>query len=269
MIARISRGTNMDQIYLPKNRHSFPVGCHVLVKPLDTSSRASTVMKPVLYGIKYVEPVKMSVVESVFECVEKHVGVYENILIAGSFVERGFHFHDVDILLLTEEKVDELALQRSVERVTGIKTHLIVLTVKTLVQGLSTDPLYQCMTSMCIARKRFLYKTKKRVLYKMLDLHLLKSDLMLEHFDALSGDEKYDLTRNMIAIHLFLREKRVNSDMVHAEIQKVFALREISEIRENLLEKKIFLKQYKKIYTDTFNKLMEGVRHDSKQKQAS
>ncbi|MBI4139392.1 hypothetical protein HY483_00335 [Candidatus Woesearchaeota archaeon] len=267
IIARVSNGTNMDQIYLPKNRYALPVGSYVFVKPVETSPQIKKFMKPILYGIKSIEPIKMTIAESIFECVEKQVEEYQNIIITGSFVEKGFCFQDIDVVLITEKKVEEEHIKKKIEDSTGIKAHIIVLTAKTLLQGISTDPLYQSMISTCISRKRFLYKTRKKLLYKILDLHLLRSEIVLETYDGLDGDEKYYWTRNMIAIHLFLKKEKVSNSMITEEIKNIFNIKEISEIKKNIIDKKTFLKKYKRIYDITFKKIMEGIRNESKQKQ--
>ena len=35
IIAKISKGSNMDQVYLPKNRIGFDIGNYVLIKPFE------------------------------------------------------------------------------------------------------------------------------------------------------------------------------------------------------------------------------------------
>ena len=113
------------------------------------------------------------------------------------------------------------------------------------------------------AKKRFVYKTKHKIDYKILDLHLLKSKLLINNFDMLNGNEKYHLIRNIIAISLYLQEKNVNKEKVDSEIKKQFDF-DIEEIKQNVLEKNNFLKKYKAIYNKTFNKIMKGIKNDTK-----
>ena len=133
-------------------------------------------------------------------------------------------------------------------------------------EGLSTDPLYQMMLSRCIAKKRFIYRIKPKINYKILDLHLLKSKNLIENFDILTGEQKYYLIRNLVAIALFIKSKKVTKDSVDKEIKKIFLLADISEIKHNMLDKNKFLKKYNILYKKTFDTIMENIKNDSKQK---
>ena len=39
LIGKVSKGSKMDQIYIPKNREAIPVGSYVVVKPLTTEKQ--------------------------------------------------------------------------------------------------------------------------------------------------------------------------------------------------------------------------------------
>lgn len=258
IISKVSKGTRMDQIYIPKNRTNFPTGSYVIIKPLEKEEE----IKPFFYNIKKIEPIKIEIINNIFKIIDKLVE-YENAIITGSFLEKGFHFNDIDIILITDKKLDESYIKKSIENILQIKVHLIVLKNKELISGLETDPLYILMLSKCIARKRFIYKTKKRFYYKILDLHLIKSNEIIYGFDFLNGNEKYYLTRNTIAIDLFLKHKKLTKDGVDREIERVFNVK-IRDIKENILDKKEFIKKYKIIYKKLFENIMEGVKNSSK-----
>ena len=120
------------------------------------------------------------------------------------------------------------------------------------------------MLSKCIAKKRFIFKIDYKMDYKILDLHLLKSKLLINNFDYLNGIEKYYLTRNMIAIFLYIKHKKINKEIVDKEIEKLFNIKDIQEIKQNILDKNEFLRLYKKIYNNAFNKIMENIKHGTK-----
>ena len=48
IVGRISRGSRMDQIYIPKQRNGFNIGERVIVRTMDTAHDAE---KPFFYGI--------------------------------------------------------------------------------------------------------------------------------------------------------------------------------------------------------------------------
>jgi hypothetical protein len=117
------------------------------------------------------------------------------------------------------------------------------------------------MLSRYISKKRLIYKIKQKINYKILDLHLLKSKVLIENFDILNGDEKYYLIRNMLAVSLFLENKKINNENLEKEINNIFDIKS-EKIKQNLLEKNSFLKDYNKI----FNKIMAGIKDGSEQK---
>lgn len=254
----------MDQVYLPKHRSGFRTGSYVLLQPIQTQKPAPR--QPYFYHVRSLEPVKVGMLTQLFSIIDTVIETYENCLIVGSFLEKGFHFHDVDILLISEKKVDKELVQRKIEHTMGLHAHLLVMNNQTLIKGLMTDPLYNMMLSKCVARKRFLYTPKRQINYQLLDVHLLKSKTLIDNFDLLNGHEKYYLVRNIVAILLFLEHKKLSKDIVDKEIARLFALPSIQTITLNMLDKHAFLKTYKQLYQQTFNKIMDGIQHGAEQK---
>src|SRR3989344_2791209 len=117
------------------------------------------------------------------------------------------------------------------------------------------------MLSKCVAKKRFVYKTGQRINYKLLDLHLLKSETLLDNFGVLNGGEKYYLTRNMVAIYLFLNGKSVSRESTDAAIKQLFNINSVNEIKQNMLDKSSFLQTYKQVYNECFNRIMGGIKN--------
>ena len=261
IISKISRGTKMDQIYIPKNRIGLELGTYVKIIPIEEE----IIERPFFYNIKELEPVKLELLNKIFNII-KTITTYENIIITGSFLEKGFDFEDIDVLLIKEEKIDEKYLKNKIEDKIKIKVHIIKLSNLELIKGLSIDPLYQMILSKCISKKRLLYKVKNKIDYKLLDLHLLKSELLPINFDYLTGNEKYYLIRNTISIGLFLKNKKISKEIADSEIKKIFKLNNIKEIKDNILDKNEFLKKYKRIHKRIFNNIMKGIRDESKQK---
>lgn len=256
IISRVSKGTKMDQIYLPKNRNSLPIGSYVVVMPIETEQKEEKT-KSYFYNIKNLEPVKTRIAEELLKEIEKNIHKYENIIITGSFLDKGFAFQDIDVLIVSEDQVNVAELSNKLEQISGIKSHLILISNKTLIAGLSTDPLYQTMLSKCISKRRIIYKVLHKIDYKILDFHLFKSEQLIDNFDFLDGNEKYYLTRNMIAILEYVKTKKVSKEKIDKEISKIFNLTDINLIKKNLLDKKEFIKIYKKVYNKTFNLIMK------------
>ncbi len=260
IMGRVSKGSRMDQVYLPKNRSGLVVGSYVVIKQV-TEPRLE--IKPYFYSLKYLEPIKLEIVKRIIGFIESYVE-NENIVITGSFLNKGFNFGDVDVLLITNESVNGLDIENRLYSDLGIKTHLIIIDSKSFVIGLESDPLFGMMLSRCVSKKRWIYHSKRKIDYKLLDLHLLKSKTLIDNFDVLKGDEKYYLTRNLIAIELFIGNKKIGMDVVDTEITKLFSLKSIDLIKNNLIGKGDFLDKYKKIYNDLFKKILKGVQNGAK-----
>lgn len=257
IIAKVSRGSKMDQIYLPKNRIGMTAGQYVVIAPLKERLVEEQKFKPFFYNLSNLEPLKLEIIHSIFNIIEKINP--ENIIITGSFLERGFRFNDIDILIIKEEKINPEPLKNKIEELLSIKTHILPLSAKTLISGLSTDPLYSLMLSKCISRNRIIFKSKRMINYKILDLQLLKSKSLIDNFDILNGDEKYYLTLNLVSILLFIQNKKLSKDIINKKIEEIFKIK-IKEIKENTLQKNQFIKKYKEVYNNTFNLIMGGIK---------
>lgn len=250
----------MDQVYLPRNRFGFDIGSYVVVKPIKPRK---VVEKPYFYNVKNIEPIKIGIMKEIIQIIDENCDGYENIIFTGSFLDKGFCFNDIDLILISENKLNIKSIENVVESKLGVNVHIILLDSKTLMRGLSTDPLYQMMLSKCISKKRFIYKIKHKLNYKILDLHLLKSKTLIDNFDILNGNEKYYLTRNLIGIFLYLKKKKINKKLVDTEIKSVFHV-DVNKIKQNILDKNIFLKRYRKLYKKTFDGIMKFVKNDTK-----
>ena len=256
IIGKISKGSKMDQIYIPKNRAGFNNGEYVLISPFR--GRIEKQFKPHFYNLNNLEPIKIKVIEDIFSLINKKTDV-ENIIITGSFLESGFGFNDIDILLINEKKININIIKEEIEKMTGIKTHIILLNDKTLILRLSSDPLYNLMLSKCVSKNRLIFKIKRKINYKLLDLNLLKSKTLIDNFEILNGNEKYYLTLNMISILLFIQGKKLDKGIINKEIERVFNMK-INELKNNLMNKENFLKIYKEIFNKTFDLILDNIK---------
>jgi hypothetical protein len=257
LIAKVSKGSKMDQIYLPKNRIGLPNGQFVIISPLDNKIKPKLNFKPYYYNIDNIEPLKLKIIEEIFSNLEEISP--DNIIIAGSFIEKGFNFNDIDILVICNKNLEINKIKGGLENSLKIKIHLLVLDNKTLLDGLSKDPLYEMMLSKCITKERLIFKSKRKIDYKLLDYQLLKSKLLIDNFEILNGNEKYYFTLNLISIQLFIQGKKLNKKIINKEIEREFNI-EISEIKNNILDKNKFIKRYSSVYKRTFDLIMSRIK---------
>ena len=259
LISKVSKGSRMDQIYIPKNREDFGIGSYVIIRPLDSLEKE---IKPFFHGIKHIEPVKMKIINEVLSIISNAISC-ENIIITGSFLERGFKFNDIDVIVVSENKVNIKSVKEILNNKIGAEFHIIVIGNGALSKGFSTDPLYKMMLTECVSKKRFIYKVKHELNYKILDLHLLKSRLLIDNSKILNGNEKYEMTRNLVAISLFIEKKEISKDKVDSAINEIFGNKAAESLKENII-KEDFLIKYKKFYKNVQNKILKGVKNESK-----
>lgn len=266
LVSKVSLGTVMDQIYIPKQRApGLEAGTLVVIEP--ALLKAAEKPKLNYYNVESFAPIKVAIVERIFEYFE-HMAEVDNVLVAGSFLEPGFQFGDVDIVAISDKRMDSGRIEKALNAELGLNVQMIAIGFKTLLKGISTDPLFEMLVSRFVSKKRVIFKAKKEFKFKLLDLHLLNSKTLIDGFEFLTGREKYKLTRNIVSILLFLDDRKLSTDAVNSEIEKQFGENSTRLIKENMVGR-AFLKKYKRLYDKLFNRIMAGVRNDSKQKQVA
>lgn len=247
----------MDQIYLPKVRPpGFAVGdCVEIIATTQQNISFYT------HHVSRLEPLKSIIKDEILNYFE-HM---DNTFITGSFLEEGFNFQDIDVVVLGETGSKNSWPDYFTQKL-GVPVQIINIDRKSLQQGLEQDPLFQMMMSKYLARKREIFRYKTVVNYKLLDLHLLKSKTMMENFEVLTGKEKYKLVRNLLAIDLFLKEKKLDKEIVENEMEGVFGKGTPEKLKENMTEKNIFLPKFRKKYEEVFQIILKGIQHESQSK---
>ena len=116
----------MDQIYIPKNRVGLGVGDYVEIKPIGANLQdEERERKLYFYKIKYLEPIKLDIINRVIEIIDEEIK-NDNIIIAGSFLDKGFEFGDLDIVVLCNSVAGK-HIDGVLEKKIGIKTHVLII----------------------------------------------------------------------------------------------------------------------------------------------
>jgi len=245
----------MDQVYISKNRSGFEVGSYVAITPVAKKQAISAYY----YHTEKLEPIKVQIINEIFEFSDDS----ENAIITGSFLNKGFDFEDIDIIVIngTKKPIEQFIADRF-----GIKSHIMDMTYESLRKGANTDPLFRMLLSRFVAKKRILLKFESKINYKLLDIYLLKSKLLINNFDSFNGKEKYRLVRNTIAIKRFMEYKKLSDESVNKDINDCFGKDAAVKIKNNTFEKTIFIKKYKALHSNLFERIMEWIKNDKKQK---
>ena len=261
LIRKVSKGSRMNQIYIPKERMGFNVGTYVVIKPI-----APTEIKQGLfsYGSLELNPLKAKIAETIFQLITGMADI-ENIFIMGSFLDKGYNFNDIDIIIISKKQIEQTRIAAKITEEIGIKPHLIISDYSTLLRGISSDPLFELMMSRYVSMNRWIVKKRRTFDYKKLDLHLLKSKDFDRNFDYISGKQKYEFIRNLMAIKLFIEGKRLTHHTLDKEIHKELGIQK-KELIDNMIPKeKDLIKRYNSIFKRIERLVFKGMEHESKQ----
>lgn len=230
MIAKVSKGSKMDQIYLSKNRFVLPVGSFVKIEQVKDFEDFT----PYYYKVSNLEKAKVLIMDEIFK-----ESKAENVLIVGSFLEPGFNFNDLDVIEIGQRTLPDDFL--------GLPLHIIVLTDLELLEGYLIEPIYRSMLSRFVSKKRILLKNKTKIVPIKLDLALLESKFLIDNLDDLSSiefDRVYKGLRNVLSIKLFLEKKDFD---LRREFKLCFGM-EFNLTFRKLLSSKDFRKKLGKLY---------------------
>ena len=256
LIGKISKGTLMDQVYLPKERPmGFELGMPVIIKPAEEEEE----IRPIYHKVSNLEPLKISIMQKIFS----ELNFADNIIITGSFLERGFLFNDIDLILIDGKNMDAKKIEQYFNKLFDLNFHVIILDYITLLKGLETDPLYQAMLSRYAAKKKLVFRYKNKINYKLLDLHLLKSKPLIENFDYLAGKQKYHMARNLITIFLFLNNIKISNEIIDYNIKRLLKEDSVNLKQNIIINKNIFLKKYRSLYNNLLKRILEGIKNGS------
>lgn len=265
LIRKISMGSRMNQIYIPKEKIGFNAGAYVVIKPIATSEITGRLFS---YGSLHLSSLKTKIAEQIFRIILR-VAEVENIFIVGSFLEEGYNFNDIDIIIIAGKRdIDKNKISAEIEEDIGVQAHLIVCDYPTLARGINSDPLFELMMSRYISIKRWITKKIRTFDYKKLDLQLFKSRALDKNFDYLTGKQKYDFIRNLIALKLFIEGERLTYHNLDNEVKKSFSIKKGEILNNMIADRKALIKIYNSIFKSLEKTILKGIEHESKQEQA-
>ena len=276
LMAKVSKGSQMDQIYLPKNRIGFEIGNYVIIKPLEKEKPLENLY---FYDVKNINSLKLEVVRKIISVIEENLKDYENIIIVGSFLDEGFNFKDIDIIIITEQKPKK-EIEKIIKEKLKIEIQIIFFNKDSFKEALEIDPIWRLMLNRCISKKRLLPLPTRKLKYKYLDAQLIKSKRLIENFDYLTGREKYKLVRNLIAIYLFIKNKKISEENLENGIKKNLNTN-AEDIKNNLIKensgkifinsssgksqiKEDFVKKYKNFYHNLEEEIIKNAAKQEK-----
>jgi len=257
LVKKISKGTRFNQIYLQKSEGlGFESGKTVIIRALaDAIAKELPIFE---YNVK-LNSLKKEIVKTIFKIIDNN-GSYDNIIITGSFLDEGFNFEDIDIIIINP-KIDKSALKDSIRQSIGIAPHLILIDSESFNKGIRRDPLFRLMVDRYVSIKRAIFHKDKKANYKLLDIYLIKNRNLVDGYDLLSIKQRKKLLRDFISIKLFVDDKEVTIKNIKNEIERIFG----NEVIEKLFyygdgeAKQEFIANLKKEFNKLEKRILENV----------
>ena len=103
---------------------------------------------------------------------------------------------------------------------------------------------------------------QRKLKYRYLDVQLIESKTLMINFNYLTGKEKYKLTRNMMAISMFIKNKNISNKSIEKEIEKELDTN-IEDLKNNLVTNDFF-KRYKTFYSKLEKEIIENASKQEK-----
>jgi hypothetical protein len=215
IIKKISKGSRFNQIYLKKNEGiEFQPGKAVIIK--------SVLEEPESNIFEYrvtLSNIKKQIVKSIFGIIDDNCS-YDNILITGSFLEKGFNFNDIDIIIINPKNTDKV--KELITENIGIKPHLILIDSKSLNKGIKRDPLFRLMIDRYVSIKRTLFRRDKEIDYKLIDIYLVRNKNLIDGFDLLNIGQRKKMLRDFVGLKLFAENKEITIKGIEKETERIF-----------------------------------------------
>ncbi len=251
-IGKVSKGSRMNQVYIPK--HRLTPGEYVLISPAIEKPAPS-----IFTHNAELPDAKKLIIERVFAIIREN-SEPENIFINGSFLDKGYGFDDLDIIIIGLKK-NSAEIRKRIVEFSDIRPHLIFMDYRELQKSMNHDPVFELSMSRYVSMKRYVTRKKREIHYKFLDLALLKGKEFTNNFEVLNNKEIYKYLRNIIAISLFLDGKALTYPKINKDIEQIFRIK--IDGPGNFAGKwKIIAKNYKTLYKNLESRIFDSFKQE-------
>lgn len=224
----VSKGSRFNQIYIPvQHKSSFEVGDSVEVRLLRKHTR-------IFYSgrTKKLTEFKEKVVSDIFSILSKNKKV-EQILVFGSFLTKETDYNDIDILLFSQEDIEEEAYDELIGKL-NLKFHVLSVKKDELMKTLKICPVTRSMLNYFVSNKELKISPTVRLDKNHLNyLLMMPEDLLKAKFD--NGRVYYEALRKLLSIKGFLQGKEIAPDKIDSELLKIIDSRILQRLKDNLI----------------------------------
>lgn len=225
-VHNISKGSKFNQIYIPRQMESaFEVGDFVEVKLIEKKNK-------LFYSdnLKKLSSFKVEIIKKIFALSETLKKI-KQVLFFGSFLTSKNEYHDIDILLISDEKGIDSTFYKLLNESFDLKFHIISVDSDRFENLLKICPLTRSMLYYSVSNNR-INSLPEKILDKryLLFLLMLPEDLLDVE---LNNRIFYEALRRLISIKEFIFGKDIDPRKIDDEISKMFGKYLTNKMREN------------------------------------
>ncbi len=248
----VSKGSRFNQIYIPIGMESqFEAGDEVEVRLLKKNIE--------LYyspGLKRLSEFKESLIKGVFSFLGGLKGI-SGIFIVGSFLTKKADYRDIDILLITEERIKEAEVYNKLTDKFNLKFHILPIDAERLEDLLATCPLTRAMLNAYISNKKVNLERKKIIDRKHLEFLLMMPEDLLDI--RLGSRVFFDNLRRLITIQHFLDDKSLKISEINSELKGLLGERLFSRMENNDEADESVIERLRKVIALKINEIRKRV----------
>ena len=227
-VKTVSKGSKFNQIYVPKNMENLiEAGDEVEIRLIKKHIK--------LYysnGLKNLSVFKESLIRGIFSFLNGNFDI-NAIFIVGSFLTEKISYNDIDIVIITSEKnenLEESVYNKLIEKF-DLKFHILAIKEKRFWRLSGICPLTRAMFSNFICNKPIKIPDKK-----FADKNHIKFLLMMPHDlleIKLNSRSFFDSVRRLITIERFLKDRSLDIATINEEIKKLVKEQLYKRIKNN------------------------------------
>ena len=223
---KVSKGSRFNQIYIPKEMESIvEVGDLVQIRLLKKHTE--------LYykDQKKISDFKEYLIKNIFSILQQFSEI-NSIFIVGSFLYEEV-YNDIDIIIIVDKGREnfEKNIENLLTKKLNQKFHVLLFNEKKLKTLIEKDPLTRTMFNSYVSNKKIELRYKKIVDEKHIKFLLMMPEDLLEL--KLPSKIFYDNLRRLITIEQFLKNKKLDREIILKQIKKEINIKLLNKIKNN------------------------------------
>jgi len=253
LVHKVSRGSKFNQIYIPSNKEKeFEPGDLVEVKLLKKKTR-------IYYSnnLEKLAEFKKNLIEEIFKFLAGYIEINQ-VFIFGSFLTKKIGYNDIDVLILTQRKNNNLDNKVYNDLINKFNLNFHIISFNEQICPLTRSMLYYHVSD-----KEFKIPIKTTIDENHIRFLLMMPEDLLE-VDLDYGIEYYNALRKLCVIKKFLMGKEISPNNIDSYLENLIDKRVLDLLKRNEILDKNILRKIKNVIKDELEKIYGGMNYGKK-----